>query len=132
MPIKRGSGGAGGEDRGDLYVTIEVEFPTHGALGHIVPIAPRAVDASREGGDDNAGKAQLLRLLRQTESESAPSRNLIEAEVVDEVEYDDTASLDTFGIGGAHGGGGEDEWSDADDDDEGDDDETGQTQCATQ
>jgi DnaJ family protein A protein 2 len=70
MPLKKG------EDKGDLYLTVKIDFPEDGWLG-----------AEGEGDDKYA---QLTTLLPPPGAE-------IKAEVVDEVEYDSDADLETMG-----------------------------------
>lgn len=75
------------EAKGDLYLTCMIEFPPDGTLG-----------------------SSTLDTLKQILPE--PEFPEIEADVIDEVDYDPEASIDDFG-------GGDGEWVDADDDAEG-------------
>ncbi|PGH04414.1 hypothetical protein AJ80_08525 [Polytolypa hystricis UAMH7299] len=86
MPHKRG------DTRGDLFLTVKIQFPEDGW----------AVDP--------AALAKLREVL------PAPSTAPIKADVVDDVEYDSKASLDEFGAMDANGG---TAWQDEDDDEEG-------------
>lgn len=84
--------------KGDLYLVVHVKFPNDGWL------------------QDDGMAAKLREILPKPETP-------ILADTVDEVEYDETASLDDFGGGDDSRGG---PWVD-DDDEEG-----GQPQCAQQ
>jgi len=86
------------EMKGDLYLVVQIEFPEHSWL------------------EDHKAISKLQELLPK------PAKP-IQAETVDDVEYDETATLDEFG-GGEHDGG--EAWED--------DDEEGDTnpQCAQQ
>ncbi|KAL9122516.1 MAG: hypothetical protein Q9187_000934 [Circinaria calcarea] len=85
--------------RGDLYLVVDVKFPEGGLLL------------------DEHKTAHLQELL------PGPSE-IIAADTVDEVDYDETADLGDFGAGdGAHGGGA---WEDEEEEDD------GQPQCAQQ
>ncbi|KAF8421085.1 hypothetical protein EV426DRAFT_229127 [Tirmania nivea] len=95
MPYKKS------DHRGDLYLTIDVEFPSDEWL-------------SQPGNVDN-----LQALLPK------PTAKPLEAEVVDSVEFDPTASMETFGEADEEGGSA---WVD----EEEDDDDDGQAQCAQQ
>lgn len=79
------------EVRGDLYMVVRVKFPEDGWL------------------QDDA----LTKLRSLLPSPTEP----IKANIVDEVEYDETVSIDDFGAGTQDGGAWEDD--DDDDDDEG-------------
>ncbi|KAF8451833.1 DnaJ C terminal domain-containing protein [Terfezia claveryi] len=95
MPYKKG------DHRGDLYLTIDIEFPSGEWLSQ----------------PDNLDKLQAL-LPKQI---AKP----LEAEVVDNVEFDPAASMEAFGEADEEGGSA---WVD-DDEDDGDE---GQAQCAQQ
>lgn len=82
MPYKKS------ELKGDLYMTVRVNFPEDGWLR-----------------DDTLTKLQSL---LPTPAEP------IKANIVDEVEYDDSASLDDFGAGAQEG----EAWEDDEDDDD--------------
>ena len=84
------------ELKGDLYLVVRIKFPIHGWL------------------EEQGALDKLKDLLPKTEPP-------IEADVVDDVAYDETATLDDFG--GGDGGG---EWEDDDKEEE------GQPQCAQQ
>ncbi|PGH10493.1 hypothetical protein AJ79_05421 [Helicocarpus griseus UAMH5409] len=84
--------------RGDLYLTVQIKFPEDGWVS------------------DPATLAKLQEIL------PGPSP-AIQAETVDEVEYDPKASIEDYGSNDTQGG------SAWEDDDEG---EGGQTQCTTQ
>lgn len=83
--------------KGDLYLVVNVKFPDHSWLAE-----NRVIDKLRE-------------LLPK------PAKP-IQAEVVDEVKYDETASMEDFGAGEESGGAG---WVDEDEED-------GQPQCQQQ
>lgn len=83
--------------KGDLYLVVNVKFPDHSWLAE-----NRVIDKLRE-------------LLPK------PAKP-IQAEVVDEVKYDETASIEDFGAGEESGGAG---WADEDEED-------GQPQCQQQ
>lgn len=87
------------DSKGDLYLVVQIKFPEDGWT-----MDPAALESLRT-------------ILPKPE---AP----IEAETVDEVEYEANASLDEFGAGDPRGGSG---WVDEDDDEE-----EGTAQCATQ
>ncbi len=78
------------EMKGDLYLAVQIEFPEYSWL------------------EDHKAISKLQELLPKP-------ANPIQAETVDDVEYDEGATLDDFG-GGEHGGG--EAWED--DDGEGD------------
>lgn len=84
------------ELRGDLYLVIKVKFPDHEWL------------------EDKQALAKLKELLPAPEP-------AIRADVVDDVSYDDNASLDEFGAGAE----GDEGWVD-------DDEDGGEPQCAQQ
>ena len=86
------------ELKGDLYLRVVVKFPEDGWL------------------QDDTTATKLRQLLPKPEK-------AIAAEIVDDVQYDDRASLDDFGGEGLGGEG----WEDDDDDDDG-----GGEQCAQQ
>ncbi|DAA73129.1 TPA_exp: Uncharacterized protein A8136_5054 [Trichophyton benhamiae CBS 112371] len=94
MPFKRG------DARGDLYMIVEIKFPEDGWASNPAVLS------------------QLRELLPVNK---APA---IEADTVDEVEFDSKASLDNMGENDNQGGG---SWVDEDDDDG-----EGGAQCATQ
>lgn len=87
--------------RGDLYLVVHVRFPEDGWLR------------------DDSVITKLQELLPQ------PAQPIM-AETVDEVDYDQNASIDDFGAGSGESGGGA-AWVDEDDDDE-----DGTPQCAQQ
>lgn len=96
MPVKRG------DEKGDLYLVVKIEFPADGWL---------------EGDSQYEALQKLL----------PPPGLLIEAEEVDELEYEADADIEQMG---AHQGDpryGNDDWEDDEDDGEG-----GPAQCATQ
>lgn len=83
------------EQKGDLYVIVKIRFPDYGWL-------------------ETHGVIDRLRDMLP------PPLPPIQADIVDDVVYDETADLDNFG-GGEEGG----NWVD-------EDEEAGQTQCAQQ
>ncbi len=83
--------------KGDLYLMVKIKFPDHDWL------------------EDKKAFDKLRELLPKPERP-------ISADVVDEVTYDETAGLESFGASEEGGGG---DWVD-------DDDEDGQPQCAQQ
>jgi len=96
MPYKKG------DHQGDLYLTIDIEFPSEKWL-------------SLPGNIEN-----LEALLPKQTAKP------LETEIVDTVDFDPTASMETFGEADEHGGSA---WvDDDDDDDEADED----VQCAQQ
>ena len=84
------------DQRGDLYLIVVIKFPEDGWL------------------PDESAKSKLQELLPKPDDP-------IEVETMDEVDYDEAASLEDFGGKDEHGGGA---WED--------DDEDGQPQCAQQ
>jgi DnaJ family protein A protein 2 len=97
MPIKKSAG------RGDLYLVVKIDFPADGWL------------------TDDATLSKLRAVLPKN-SDPIPSK----PDVVDDVEYDGDASLDTFG---ASGGDGDAAWTDDEDSEE---EVPGTAQCPTQ
>lgn len=85
------------ELKGDLYLVVRIKFPEHGWL------------------EEQQAMARLKELLPKPEPP-------IQADIIDNVAYDESASLEDFG-GDTEGGG---TWEDEDDDD------GGQPQCAQQ
>ncbi len=83
------------DQKGDLYLIVKIKFPDYGWL------------------ETQGALERLKDLLPKADPP-------IVADIVDDVSYDETATLDTFG--GAEGGG---EWVD-------DEEEDGQPQCAQQ
>ena len=86
------------EIKGDLYLVVQIEFPEHNWL------------------EDHKVISKLQELLPK------PAEH-IQTETVDDVEYDETATLDDFGAG-EHGGG--EAWEDDEEE------EDGNPQCAQQ
>lgn len=86
--------------RGDLYLVVHIQFPEDGWL------------------KDDSVITKLQELLPQ------PAKPIM-AETVDEVDYDQEASIDDFGADSGESGGGA-AWVDEDDD------EDGTPQCAQQ
>ena len=72
MPVKRG------EAKGDLYLVTKIEFPENDWLG--------------QGEDANTKLAALAALLPAPQPE-------IDAEIIDEVEYDDQAHIEDVSRG---------------------------------
>ncbi|KAF8473997.1 hypothetical protein BDZ91DRAFT_770378 [Kalaharituber pfeilii] len=99
MPFKKG------ENRGDLYLTINVELPSEEWLS-----CPGNVE-------------RLGELLPK------PTGKPLEVDFVDEVEFDPDASMDTYGEHDAYGGSA---WVDAQDEDDDDEDDDEGPQCAQQ
>jgi len=88
--------------KGDLYLVVDIVFPNDEWL------------------HDEKTAAQLKKLL-------PPPEKPIQADTIDEVEYNEDAKMDD--IGGSEGG----QWVEVDDDDDDDDEEMdGQPQCAQQ
>lgn len=83
--------------RGDLYLVVDIKFPT----------------------ESWKPSAATLEKLKEILPKPEP---LIEADTVDEVDYDPTANVEDFGSGDSHGGSG---WVDEDEDE-------GPAQCTTQ
>ncbi|KAK2871665.1 hypothetical protein FQN49_002954 [Arthroderma sp. PD_2] len=94
MPFKRS------DARGDLYLVVEIKFPEDGWASN---------------------PTSLNRLREILPANNAPA---IEADIVDDVEYDPKASLDSMGGNDPQGGGA---WVDEDEEDG-----EGGAQCATQ
>ena len=84
--------------KGDLYLAVQIEFPEHDWL------------------ENHKAISKLKELLPKP-------AELIHADTVDDVEYDETATLDEFGAG-EHGGG--EAWEDDEEE------EDGNPQCAQQ
>ncbi|PSR83287.1 hypothetical protein BD289DRAFT_436060 [Coniella lustricola] len=89
-----------GEAKGDLYLIVKVQFPENGWLS------------------DEASYEALQKLLPSPEP-------VIEAEEIDEVEYEEDVDIDEMGAHSGDARFGGDEWED-------EDGEEGTTQCATQ
>ncbi|KAL2222068.1 putative DnaJ domain protein [Thermoascus aurantiacus ATCC 26904] len=99
MPIKRSS-----DAYGDLYLVVNVLFPDEGTW--------------------SPSPAELEKLREILPKPDHPP--IIEADTVDEVDYDPKGDLEDFGAGDPRGGSG---WVDEDEDEE---DRGGPAQCATQ
>jgi len=99
MPIKRSS-----DAYGDLYLVVNVLFPDEGTWSP----SPAALEKLRE-------------ILPKPDHPP-----IVEADTVDEVDYDPKGDLEDFGAGDPRGGSG---WVDEDEDEE---DRGGPAQCATQ
>lgn len=86
--------------KGDLYLVIQVDFPENGWL------------------EQNQRATRLLEILPK-------QADKIHADIVDEVEYDDTATLSAFGMNSED----QDGWED---DDDHDNEDTTEAQCTQQ